>query len=90
MSPVPPPHHQTHPPAKCMCNFSAEQVANALIDKLKDKDTAYEIIDVWGGRIDMMLGRGLRRFGFYVICGLLSVAAIKLGILEKVASLFKG
>lgn len=74
-------------PLKCACNFSAEQVAEALVEKIKDPKTAQEIMDVWGGRIDQQLGRGLRRFGLYVLLTLLSVGALKLGLVEKI---FKG
>lgn len=77
-------------PSRCACNFSAEQVADALIDKVKDPKTAQEIMDVWGGRIDQQLGRGLRRFGLYVIIALLSFGALKLGVLEKFINSLKG
>lgn len=70
-------------PFRCACNFSAEQVAEALVDKLKDPKTAQDIMDVWGGRIDRQLGRGLRRFGLYVVVAFLGAGALKLGILEK-------
>lgn len=71
------------PTAACQCNFSAEQVAQALIDKLADPKTAESIMDVWGGRVDQQLGKGLRRFGLYVIVGMLSLGAMKLGLVEK-------
>lgn len=74
---------QQQEPFRCACNFSAEQVAEALVEKIKDPNTAQEIMDVWGGRIDRQLGRGLRRFGLYVIVALLGAGALKLGILEK-------
>lgn len=70
-------------PAKCNCNFSAEEVAQALIDKLADPKTAESIMDVWGGRVDQQLGKGLRRFGLYVVVGMLSLGAMKLGLVEK-------
>lgn len=70
-------------PLKCACSFSAEQVAEALVEKIKDPKTAQEIMDVWGGRIDQQLGRGLRRFGLYVLLTILGLGAMKLGILEK-------
>ena len=68
---------------RCACNFSAEQVAEALVDKIKDPKTAHDIMDVWGSRIDQQLGRGLRRLALYVAIGLLSLGAVKLGLLEK-------
>ena len=70
-------------PFRCACNFSAEQVAEALIEKVKDPKTAQEIMDVWGERIDRQLGRGLRRFGLYVLMAFISAGALKLGILEE-------
>ena len=76
-------------PSRCACNFSAEQVADALIDKVKDPKTAQEIMDVWGGRIDQQLGRGLRRFGVYVVFMILGVGAIKLNFLEKIFGALK-
>ena len=40
-------------------------------------------MDVWGGRIDQQLGRGLRRFGLYVLLTVLGLGAMKLGLLER-------
>jgi len=73
------PIHREH----CSCSFSAEEVADALIAKLADPKTAESIMDVWGGRVDQQLGKGLRRFGLYVIVGMLSLGAMKLGLFEK-------
>ena len=70
-------------PLKCACSFSAAQVAEALVEKIKDPKTAQEIMDVWGGRIDQQLGRGLRRFGLYVLLTVLGLGAMKLGLLER-------
>lgn len=78
------PEHQPAP--RCACNFSAEEVASAIIDKIKDPKTAEEVMAVWGGQIDQQLGRGMRRLGLYVILGLLSAGAVKLGLLEKLFS----
>lgn len=78
------PIRQERPQAgHCACNFSAEEVAQALIDKLADPKTAESIMDVWGGRVDQQLGKGLRRFGLYVVVGMLSLGAVKLGLVEK-------
>lgn len=78
------PIRQERPQASnCNCNFSAEEVAQALIDKLADPKTAESIMDVWGGRVDQQLGKGLRRFGLYVVVGMLSLGAMKLGLVEK-------
>lgn len=83
MSPKTDPHKQQE---GCACNFSAEEVADALARKLADKETAEKIIDTWGARVDQQLGRGLRRFGLYVVMAFLGVGAIKLNLLEKLLS----
>lgn len=70
-------------PLKCACSFSAEQVAEALVEKIKDPKTAQEIMDVWGSRIDQQLGRGLRRFGLYVLLTVLGLGAMNLGVVER-------
>lgn len=70
-------------PPRCACNFSAEQVAEALVQKIKDPKTAQEIMDVWGGRVDQQLGRGIRRVGWYLMLTFMGVGAVKLGLVEK-------
>ncbi len=69
--------------SKCACNFSADEVASALVAKLTDPVVAEAIMNTWGGKVDQQLGRGLRRFGVYVFVALLGVGALKLGIIEK-------
>ncbi len=77
-------HHA--PAMKCACSFSAEQVADALIAKLSDEKTAEKIMNVWGGRIDMQLGRGLRRMALYIFVLVMGYGALKLGLIERLLS----
>lgn len=76
----PKPHQEGQ---QATCSFSAEDVATAIINKLKNPEEVQEIMDVWGNKVDALLGRGLRRFGMYVVLAVLSIGAAKLGLLEE-------
>ncbi len=87
-----PPRKETtehYEPFRCSCNFSADEVAEALVRKLADQETASMIMDTWGAKLDQQLGRGLRRFGLYVVFALLGAGAIKLNLLESLIKMLK-
>lgn len=67
----------------------AQSVVARILEAAKNKETASGIMEVWGGEIDRTLGRGLRRLGFYVVVALMGIASAKLGLLDKVWSLFR-
>ena len=54
-----------------------------------DDAMAERVISTWGGNMDRIIGRALRRLGFYVLIGLIAIGGMKLGMLDKLAQLLK-
>lgn len=67
----------------------AQVVMSRILDAVQNDEVAEKVIEVWGGKIDRTIGRGLRRLGFYVVIGLIAIGAMKLGLLDKIAVLLK-
>jgi hypothetical protein len=65
----------------------AQQVMNRILDAIQSDEVAERVISTWGGNMDRIIGRALRRLGFYVLIGLVALGAAKLGLLEKFAAL---
>jgi hypothetical protein len=75
-----------------MADYIAEKSAVIVIDRLRgvllDEKFADNFFDIWGGKIDRTIGRGLRRLGFYVLVIMVGLAAVKFGFTEKLLSIF--
>lgn len=71
---------------KRVAEYVAQTVIARLLDAVQDPDTVNRIMGVWGGEIDRTIGRGLRRLGFYVLIGLVGIASVKLGLLDKLGA----
>jgi hypothetical protein len=67
----------------------AQQVMMRILDAVQSDEVAERVISTWGGNMDRIIGRALRRLGFYVLIGLVALGAAKLGLLEKLAQLLK-
>lgn len=67
----------------------AQKMMARLLDAVQSDDVAERVISTWGGNMDRIIGRALRRLGFYVLIGLIALGAAKLGLLDKVATLLK-
>lgn len=67
----------------------AQAVMARILDAVKSEEVASHVIGTWGGQIDRIIGRALRRLGFYVVIGLIALGSAKLGLLDKLGSLFK-
>lgn len=67
----------------------AQTVVARLLDAVQDEETVDRIVDKWSGAVDKTIGRGLRRFAWYVFLGLLGLASVKLGMIEKLTALLK-
>lgn len=67
----------------------AQQVMMRILDAVQSDEVAERVISTWGGNMDRIIGRALRRLGFYVLIGLVALGAAKLGLLEKLAHLIK-
>lgn len=72
-----------------MAEHVAHTVVARMLEALQDKETASRVMDVWGGELDRTIGRGLRRAMSYILLALVALASVKLGIVEKLLSLFK-
>ena len=67
----------------------AQQVMTRILDAIQSDEVAERVISTWGGNMDRIIGRALRRLGFYVLIGLVALGGAKLGLLDKIASLLK-
>jgi len=67
----------------------AQAVLSRILDAIKSEDVASHMIGTWGGQLDRIIGRALRRLGFYVLIGLIALGSAKLGLFDKIASLLK-
>ena len=77
---------------KKAADYIAERAASIVVEKMRevllDEKFADNFFDIWGGKIDRTIGRGLRRLGFYVLVIAVGLAAVKFGLTEKVFSIF--
>ena len=67
----------------------AQQVMNRILDAIQSDEVAERVISTWGGNMDRIIGRALRRLGFYVLIGLIAIGSLKLGLLDKLATFLK-
>ena len=76
-----------------MADYVAEQAAQItvarLLDALRDDSFADDMVKTWGGAFDRTLGRGLRRFVFYILLAVVAMAGAKMGLWDKFLSLMK-
>lgn len=67
----------------------AQAVMARILDAVKSEDVASHVIGTWGGQLDRIIGRALRRLGFYVVVGLVALGSAKLGLWDKISNLLK-
>jgi len=67
----------------------AQQVMARILDAIQSDEVAERVISTWGGNMDRIIGRALRRLGFYVLIGLVALGGAKLGLLDKLSQLLK-
>lgn len=67
----------------------AQQVMMRILDAIQSDEVAERVISTWGGNMDRIIGRALRRLGFYVLIGLIALGAVKLDLLSKLGTLLK-
>lgn len=67
----------------------AQAVMARILSAIQNEETASRAIGVWGGAFDRIIGRALRRLGFYVLIGLLGIFSLKMGLLDKLGTFFK-
>lgn len=67
----------------------AQQVMTRILDAIQSDEVAERVISTWGGNMDRIIGRALRRLGFYVLIGLIAIGSLKLGLLDKLATFLK-
>jgi hypothetical protein len=58
----------------------AKHIVDALMVKLADEQAVAAIANVWGKYLDQWIGRGFRRFAWYVLCAALIAGALKFQI----------
>lgn len=80
---------QTTPQERRIAELVAQTVVARLLTALQSEDVAAGVLDTWGSQIDRMVGRGLRRLGFYVVVALIGIASVKLGLGAKLVDLLK-
>jgi hypothetical protein len=71
----------------------AELVAQAVMARflhaVQSDEVASKVMETWGGNLDRVIGRALRRLGFYLLIGLVALGSAKLGLLDKIAGFLK-
>lgn len=67
----------------------AQAVMARILDAVKSEEVASHVIGNWGGQLDRIIGRALRRLGFYVLIGLIALGSAKLGLFDRIGELFK-
>jgi len=72
---------------RALAEAVAQAVMARLLDAVQSDEVAERVISTWGGNMDRILGRALRRLGFYVLIGLIALAGVKLDLLGKILSL---
>lgn len=55
----------------------ARHIVQQLVVTLADDETVEKITGVWGKYLDRWIGRGFRRFAFYVLIAALVAGAVK-------------
>jgi len=74
---------------RALAEAVAQAVMARILDAIQSDEVAERVISTWGGNMDRIIGRALRRLGFYVLIGLVALGGAKLGLLDKIASLLK-
>lgn len=75
--------------ARAIAEIVTQTIIARILTAAKDEKVTDEIVGSWGARIDRVIGRALRRFGFFVFITLIGVGAAKLGLWDKFWSLLK-
>jgi len=68
----------------------AQTVMARILAAVQDQKVADAVIETWGGRIDRVIGRALRRLGFYVLIALIGIGAAKFSLLDMLGDFIKG
>lgn len=67
----------------------SKQVVARILVAANDEATVERMMETWGNAIDRQIGRGIRRFVWYVAIALIGLASAKLGLLSKIGEFFK-
>lgn len=67
----------------------AQAVMARMLEAVKSDEVASHVMETWGGNLDRIIGRALRRLGFYVLIGLVALGTHKLGLWDRVLGLLK-
>lgn len=71
----------------------AEAVAQAVMARflhaIQSDEVAERVMGTWGGNLDRIIGRALRRLGFYLLIGLVALGSVKLGLTDKIITFLK-
>ena len=74
---------------RALAEAVAQAVMARILDAIQSDEVAERVISTWGGNMDRIIGRALRRLGFYVLIGLVALGGAKLGLLDKLSQLLK-
>jgi hypothetical protein len=76
-----------------IADYIAEHAAQKFMERVLHAATSEEISDrvlsTWGGKIDRIIGAGLRRLGGFILIALIGIGAVKLGFTEKLINFLK-
>lgn len=72
-----------------LAEHTADIVVERIFKALQSDEIAGKVMETWGGKVDQVIGRGLRRLGLYLIMLIIGVGAMKFGLWEKFFSLMK-
>ena len=71
----------------------AEAVAQAVMARflaaVQSDEVAERVMGTWGGNLDRIIGRALRRLGVYLVIGLIAIGSFKLGLTDKIITFLK-
>lgn len=70
---------------KAIAEYLGQVVIARLIDAASNKEMSAKIIDTWAGEFQRIVGRVVIRTVLWICGVVLFIAAIKLGIAEKIA-----
>jgi hypothetical protein len=74
---------------RALTKADAKLIADAIVETLAQKETAERVIGTWSTYLDAAIGRGIRRIAFWIVIGLLSIAAVKFDLWQVIAKSFK-
>ena len=74
---------------RALAEHVAQAVMARILQAVQSDEVAERVISTWGGNIDRVIGRALRRLGLYLVIALIGIGSMKLGLLDKLAAFLK-